>query len=217
MFTPEDVVVITRKIHGTNARYGIVRKEKITLWDRVRKLFNPYAFYQYVYGSHTVEKGGDNVGFYGTDVWATVANKYYIKNVLWRWVKKNPPESLGEGIIIYGEIFGPNIQKYYTYDENELKLQLFDIKVKGEYVNIADFIAYCNNELNIPYTEILYYGPFDREIIEPFLQQYIGRSKVPHEGVVVKHESGSREKIAKFISPLYNEFQSKKEDSTDFH
>jgi RNA ligase (TIGR02306 family) len=39
MFTEEDEVVITRKLHGTNARYGIVRKKKLSLWDRVKMLF----------------------------------------------------------------------------------------------------------------------------------------------------------------------------------
>lgn len=37
LFTEADEVQITRKIHGTNARYGIVKKSKLTFWDRVRK------------------------------------------------------------------------------------------------------------------------------------------------------------------------------------
>ncbi len=39
MFTEEDEVVITRKLHGTNARYGIVRKKKLSLFDRVKLLY----------------------------------------------------------------------------------------------------------------------------------------------------------------------------------
>jgi RNA ligase (TIGR02306 family) len=39
LFTEEDEVEISRKIHGTNARYGVVKKKKISLWDRVRKFF----------------------------------------------------------------------------------------------------------------------------------------------------------------------------------
>ena len=31
MFTEEDVVEITRKLHGTNARYGIVKKKKLSI------------------------------------------------------------------------------------------------------------------------------------------------------------------------------------------
>ena len=39
LFTEKDEVVITRKLHGTNARYGIVRKKKLSLMDRFRKFF----------------------------------------------------------------------------------------------------------------------------------------------------------------------------------
>jgi RNA ligase (TIGR02306 family) len=33
MFTEDDLVQITRKLHGTNARYGIVKKSKLTFWN----------------------------------------------------------------------------------------------------------------------------------------------------------------------------------------
>ena len=79
LFTEEDQVVITRKLHGTNARYGIVRKKKLSLWDRVRKFFgNKWVEFEYVYGSHNVEKGSTSQGFYSTDVWRTVAEQYDI-------------------------------------------------------------------------------------------------------------------------------------------
>ena len=76
MFTGEDEVQITRKMHGTNARYGIVRKLKLSLWDRVKKflrLADEWIEYEYVYGSHNVEKGSDSQGFYDSDVWMEVA------------------------------------------------------------------------------------------------------------------------------------------------
>ena len=75
LFTEEDEVTITRKLHGTNARYGIVRKKKLSLMDRVRKFFgNKWVQFEYVYGSHNVEKGSDSQGFYSTDVWRTIAD-----------------------------------------------------------------------------------------------------------------------------------------------
>jgi len=68
MFSEEDEVVITRKLHGTNARYGIVRKKTLSLWDRVKMFFGDrWAGFEYVYGSHNVEKGSDSQGFYSTD------------------------------------------------------------------------------------------------------------------------------------------------------
>jgi RNA ligase (TIGR02306 family) len=38
MFTEKDNVQITRKIHGTNARYGIVKKTRVSLWDKIKSL-----------------------------------------------------------------------------------------------------------------------------------------------------------------------------------
>ena len=112
MFNEEDLVEITRKIHGTSARYGIVRKKNLSIWDKVKRFFgNEWVEYEYVYGSHNVEKGYGSQGFYDTDVWAEVANRLDIKNKLWEWVKENGRETIGEGIIIYGEIFGKGIQK----------------------------------------------------------------------------------------------------------
>jgi hypothetical protein len=66
MFNENDVVEITRKIHGTNARYGIVKKNKLSLWDRFRLFLNSkfglggdkwkWCNYQFYIGSHNVLK-----------------------------------------------------------------------------------------------------------------------------------------------------------------
>jgi len=58
MFNEDDEVVITRKIHGTNARYGIVKKAKLSFRDKFLYFFtrNPYIKYQFIIGSHNVEK-----------------------------------------------------------------------------------------------------------------------------------------------------------------
>ena len=40
MFTEEDTVEITRKIHGTNARYGIVKKNKLSMWIELESLLD---------------------------------------------------------------------------------------------------------------------------------------------------------------------------------
>jgi RNA ligase (TIGR02306 family) len=135
MFNECDIVTITRKLHGTNARYGIVRKKKISILDRVKKFFgNKWAYYEYVYGSHNVEKGSDSQGFYSTDVWRTVAVNYKIKDKLWNYVKTfSSPDSLGRGLIIYGEIYGLGIQKNYDYGLTDVKFAGFDVELNGHY------------------------------------------------------------------------------------
>ena len=51
LFTEEDDVQITRKMHGTNSRYGIVRKNKLSFFDKVKKFFrvaDKWIGYEYV-------------------------------------------------------------------------------------------------------------------------------------------------------------------------
>jgi RNA ligase (TIGR02306 family) len=205
LFTEEDEVEISRKIHGTNARYGVVKKKKISLWDRVRKFFgNEWVEYEFVYGSHNVEKGSDSQGYYGTDVWKEVADKYNIKENLWT-LFRNYKEvgDIKEGIIIYGEIFGPGIQKNYDYGLTELKYNGFDVQIDGEYCDVKRSFM-LQSMLGLDYVPVLYYGKWSQEVQDSFVfNNYIEGTKVPHEGVVIKHISGNRHKVAKVINPDY--------------
>jgi RNA ligase (TIGR02306 family) len=214
MFSEEDYVQITRKIHGTNARYGIVKKRKLSIWDRFKKLVrlaDEWIEYEYIYGSHNVEKGSDTQGFYSTDVWREVADKYQIKEKLWAFVKKHTPTEVGSGVVVYGEIYGPGIQKNYDYGLKELEFAGFDVVWDGRYFsgegthltmigNPNDFIG----GVDLPHVPILYVGLWSQEIQDKFtFNNFIEGTKVPHEGIVIKHTSGQREKVAKVINPDY--------------
>ena len=207
MFTEEDMVQITRKIHGTNARYGIVKKSKLSFWDKVKKFFriaNEWIDYEYIYGSHNVEKGSDSQGFYSEDVWKTIAEKYDIKNKLWDYVKIYNPKIIGEGFILYGEIYGAGIQKNYEYGLKEIEFVGFDIKENGEYQSTVR-TEYCIAvTLGLPHVQVLYNGIWNQETQDKFtLNNFIEGTKVPHEGIVIKHVSGERQKVAKVINPDY--------------
>jgi RNA ligase (TIGR02306 family) len=205
MFTEKDLVEITRKIHGTNARYGIVKKSKLSLWDKVQKLFgNKWVVYEYVYGSHNVEKGSDSQGFYDTDVWATVAEKLDIKNKLWALAKEYGTEDIGEGIILYGEIFGAGIQKNYDYGLTDMNFNGFDVKVNGEYQATYNAWKIIDSWLGLTYVPILHYGDWSQEVQDKYVfNNFIEGTKVPHEGIVIKHYTGERNKVAKVINPDY--------------
>jgi RNA ligase (TIGR02306 family) len=66
MFNEEDYVQITRKIHGTNARYAILKKPKITMIDKIKKYLSSkfgiggdkwkWCEYEFYVGSHNVLK-----------------------------------------------------------------------------------------------------------------------------------------------------------------
>jgi len=210
MFTEEDEVQITRKIHGTNARYGIVKKSKLSFWDKVKKFFklaDKWIDYEYIYGSHNCEKGSDSQGFYSTDVWRTVAEKYDIKEKLWKYVKDmQHPDSIGEGFILYGEIYGAGIQKNYEYNLTDIEFVGFDIKKNGEYIEtrIVEWLLPSKDMIGLPHVEVLYDGVWNQEIQDSFVfNNFIEGTKVPHEGIVIKHISGDRKKVAKVINPDY--------------
>lgn len=218
MFTEDDVVEITRKTHGTNARYGIVKKNKLSLWDKVKKFFgDEWIDYEFVYGSHNVEKGSDSQGFYDTDVWRTIADRYDIKDKLWAHVKTwYSPELIGTGFIIYGEIFGKGIQKNYEYGLDDIEFVGFDVEMNNKYLSVyrsdSEFAS-----LKLYYVELLYRGFWSQEIQDAFtFNQFIYNTKVPHEGIVIKHESGDRKLVAKVINPDYHIYAEKK-DVGDSH
>jgi len=212
LFTEEDDVQITRKIHGTNSRYGIVRKNKLSFFDKVKKFFrlaDAWIEYEYVYGSHNVEKGSDSQGFYSTDVWRTAADKYGIKEKLWNYVRQNEtPETVGGGLVIYGEVYGAGIQKNYEYGLKDVEFVGFDVSVDGKYKDVEYTQTFFNNSINwgnaFNHVEVLYLGKWSQEVQDKFVfNNFIEGTKVPHEGIVIKHVSGERNKVAKVINPDY--------------
>lgn len=210
MFNENDTVEITRKIHGTNARYGIVKKAKLSMWDKIRKfigLTDKWIDYEFVVGSHNVEKGSESQGFYDTNVWYDIEKKYDIKKKLWNFVKDPiywEDTELGDGITLYGEIYGAGIQKGYDYGLKEIEFVGFDVKENGEYLDTINSKLLIKNILKLPYVEQLYFGEWSQKIQDRYVfDNFIEGTKVPHEGIVIKHHSGERQKVAKVINPDY--------------
>jgi RNA ligase (TIGR02306 family) len=220
MFTENDTVEITRKIHGTNARYGIVKKTKLSIWDRLKvslaRKIKPdwkWAEYEFVVGSHNTEKGSDSNGFYETNVWYEIADKYDIKNKLWDYIKQEVywhDLDIDEGIILYGEIYGAGIQKGYDYGLNSIKFAGFDVKERGEYLSPINAKLLIKDILDLPYVEVLHYGNWSQEIQDKYVfNNFIPGTKVPEEGIVIKYHTGERRKVAKVINPDYLIFAEK--------
>jgi RNA ligase (TIGR02306 family) len=206
MFNENDFVEITRKIHGTNARYGIVKKSKLSIWDKVKRFFgNEYVEYEYVYGSHNVEKGSDSQGFYSTDVWKTIADKYNIREKLWEFFKMYKEYyNIKEGIVIYGEIYGAGIQKNYDYGLKDIEYAGFDVTINGEYYDTPKSFDIQAMRLGLPYVPTLGFCRWSQEIQDKFVfNNFIEGTKVPHEGIVIKAVDGNRHKVAKVINPDY--------------
>lgn len=213
MFTEEDTVEITRKIHGTNARYGIVKKLKLSFFEKLKRFFgfaDKWIEYEFVVGSHNVEKGSDSNGFYDTNVWYEIEKKYDIKKRLWDYVKSSDYDIIGDGITLYGEIYGAGIQKGYEYGLDTIEFVGFDIKENGEYLDTMNTNVVISSVLKLPYVEQLYFGKWSQEVQDKYtFNNFIPNTKVPEEGIVIKHQTGERQKIAKVINPDYLIFAEK--------
>jgi RNA ligase (TIGR02306 family) len=204
MFNENDEVEVSRKIHGTNARFGICKKRKLNLWDKVKRFFgDKWVEYEYVYGSHNVEKGSDSQGFYDTDVWKTIAEKYNIREKLWDLFKNlQDVYEVGSGIVIYGEIYGPGIQKNYDYGLKEIEYAGFDMTIDGRYVPCSTSFKY-HSMLGLEYVPVLEVWNWSEDLLTRYTFDKIEGTKVPHEGVVIKSTDGNRHKVAKIINPDY--------------
>lgn len=210
MFTEEDDIVITRKIHGTNARYGIVKKNKLSIINRIKKLFgNKWIQYEFVYGSHNIQKISNTKGYYNTNVWDTINKQYNIEKKLWKYFKENI--TLMDNLIIYGEIYGAGIQgEKYNYGlKDSIALKCFDVEIDSKYqsqINKELFFI----DLDLPIVEKLYWGKYNDSKRDLFVNnQFIDNTNTPHEGIVISSMDGNRNKIAKFINPEYHTFAEK--------
>lgn len=123
-------------------------------------------------------------------------------------------DKLGDGIIVYGEIFGPGIQgELYDYGHKELKLEYFDIELNREYLGNDQFKVCIEYLAAGPSVQELYAGKWNKSIQDSFVHnQYFTNSKgkkVPEEGVVVKCITGDRRKVSKVINPEYLTYSEK--------
>lgn len=217
MFNESDQVVVTRKIHGSNARYGIVKKTKISVLDHLKKFFGfKFAYYEYVYGSHNVQKADDSEGYYATNHWKEVDHKYDIKGKLWQLFKDQIDHlDKFENIIIYGEIYGKGIQgDKYNYGLDHVDLVLFDVEIDGKYMDNS-YKLHLFSKLNIFPVETLYTGPYNSQLLTKWNNDLM-ENEIPHEGVVISCPSGDRSKIMKVVSPLYT-MASEKYNIPDSH
>lgn len=150
VFSEKDEVVITEKIHGSNFRCGLLKRDARNwfqkLWIRL------FGEWEYVYGSHNVQIQNPNrKGYYKENVYLQIFNKYNMK------------EKLERDTIIYGEIFGGKIQDL-TYGLTEIDLKVFDVKKEGKYLNYDELLSYCHF-YSLPMVPELYRGRFSEAVL----------------------------------------------------
>lgn len=197
LFTIGDEVAITEKIHGTNFRAGRLKRGTHNLWRRLLNIF--VGEYEFVYGSHNVQKKPFVYkGYYKEDVYGAIAKRYQLDKIL------------PKDCIVYGEIYGCNIQDLTYGKGNEIDLVVFDVKVNGKYLDWIELKEFCK-QYNLPMVPILFEGKYTKETVKLLTD---GKSVICptqiREGCVVKSQTEEKlvaehidRKILKSVSVDY--------------
>jgi RNA ligase (TIGR02306 family) len=198
-------VVFLEKIHGSNARFGLLTRTTFTeevvrntLGNKVKKFlgldkgwlcggFFPLSFdlverteVERCLGSHRVQihlKPIDWVGYFDENIWQKTADKYDLFS------------KLEEGEELFGEIFSGKVQKGYSYGvrEGDYGFLAFDLIKDGSFVDYDDFVSICDTR-GIPRVPELYRGPFNKEKVNEHVggpSAFYNQQKV-REGLVAK-------------------------------
>jgi RNA ligase (TIGR02306 family) len=212
-FKEGEEVVIQCKLHGTNARAGLLPYRTNTLWRKLTKLLGFAPAVEQCYGSNNVQKavGRKNAHFYDEDVWGSTFKALDVFSKL----------KLGE--TVYGEIVGPGIQANYDYSLKEHHFVLFDVKVlqsdgKQKWLNPDDVEAFAK-ERGFEYIPVLYKGPYSKELAYGLTKGpsvYDPKTKV-REGIVIKaakdYDVEGNKRALKWVSEDYLADTK----NTDFH
>lgn len=141
-FSHNPNVVITEKIHGTNARLGLIKPEGEEL---------------FVAGSHKTQRKEPKEGE-SSLYWEPLTEpiKCMLRDLLEEWN--------AQVVIVFGEIFGRGVQDL-CYGQEGHSFRVFDIMIDGKYMNYATTVNACM-KFDVEMVPVLYEGPFELADIE---------------------------------------------------
>ena len=150
---PDDEVVCSEKIHGTNFRVGLVMHPHPDTGE---------GTWQWMAGSHGTRRKEFNEKGVRSMYWMPLHQECLtdpLRDVIRDIVISHEAKS---AVIAFGEIFGPGVQDM-QYGQKGLSFRIFDIAVDGKYLDFDVMIKCINGRVEtVPY---LYRGPFSLEKI----------------------------------------------------
>jgi len=203
LFIEGEEVIITEKIHGTNFRAGWVPAVANTPWKKVKKFFRMLPKWEFVWGSNNVQlqERGIHKGFYEEDVYTKMVKKYNLREVL------------KPGEVIYGEIYGPGIQKNYDYGAKDHELIVFDLKLQtetsSEFVDFFDMEWKNGYKNQLKIVPVLYMGPYNKDLAKLLTEgpSVLDPKQKVREGIVIKplkeEQTFMGRKVLKWVSDSY--------------
>ena len=158
---PEQIISISRKIHGTSAICSnALVKRKLSIIEKIAKILGirvKDTEYDYLYASRTrVKNDATTPGFYKEDIWSEAGKKFFLTK-------------LHQGETVYYEIVGflPSggaIQKGYRYGCNPgtYKIAVYRITMTAPDGTVVEYswqaMKQRCEELQVPMVEEYYYG-----------------------------------------------------------
>lgn len=155
-------VVVTEKIHGTNARVGIIDGERMAGSMGLRR--KPPA---------------DADAMVGHTYWFPFTRPGVVELL-------EAMSAQHQQVILFGEVYGSKVQDLHYGAKGRLGFRAFDLLLDGKYADPDDFLALCN-QYGVETVPVLYRGPFSLEKVRALSQ---GNTTLEgghiREGVVVK-------------------------------
>lgn len=156
----EPEIVITEKIHGTNARFG------------------------YVDGKFRVGSRNNELDVDGPDLQHFAFVGFLKSHGYIGRIESLPDDTKSKGIIVFGEYFGGGIQREIKYYDDK-NFRIFDIMVGGELKDY-DWVRDFANILCIPVVPELYRGKPDIAVINDLRSGPTMCGTGMREGIVIR-------------------------------
>jgi len=161
VFAPGEEVVVSEKIHGTNARIGWVEGALLA-------------------GSHGLQRKRPEPGEMATNTYWFPATLEPVRSLLDDLRQQAPV------VILYGEIYGSRVQSLHYGRRDGLGFAAFDVLVGEHFLGYDDFAALCAHH-GVETVPLLDRGPFSLDWIAALSR---GQTTLPgqhiREGVVVR-------------------------------
>jgi len=171
----DDEIILTSKIHGTNGRF-VYAADPVT--GEMRMFCGSRSQWKIKPGS-LVTIGEEQVEVKSNAWWAALEQNPWIES----WCKAHP------GVVLYGEVYGPGIQRgfHYGLGTNKVGFAVFDVLRSGRWVGNAEFVTDVDYA-GLMFVPTLYRGVYDPEKIAALAEETETWNNAGHvrEGVVIK-------------------------------
>ena len=196
IFEEGEIVVVTEKIHGSNFRVGLsssflfrILGEEFHLRHFGKKWWN-FAFSGNVLiGSRQVQRDFQGLTDHRPCSYRDWDSfEYHLPLKDSRVIRCLLAEIFKFGrktAILYGEIFGPKIQKGFDYGRTETDYAAFDMKIDGEWVDANDFLD-RQRTFRFKVVPLLYCGRFSKSILKHSEGETLAGGKHIREGCVIR-------------------------------